>query len=232
MPRPTPFDLIFDRIAGERFPALRSALEAAGVDPTDRDAFLMVREAIQLVRDLRPDEGFGEAIDQLVALVHHAYLFWAAGSRVLELAPEGLSTLLGPAAPGDADPVEPAVPDAPATDVPAAYYAQLPERRVWAEVIERLPHEPLDGCFVHPVPERSLRVLGVFGIHPERQGFSVVEAIGPRAGLLAREDGAPLYAPVLTGGAAAGLHSIVGEEELLELGWRTRAIAAAAGAAS
>jgi hypothetical protein len=227
MPRPTPFDLIFDRIAGERFPALRSALEAAGVDPTDRDAFLMVREAIQLVRDLRPDEGFGEAIDQLVALVHHAYLFWAAGSRVLELAPDGLATLLGPAAAGEADPL-----DSTGADVPAAYYAQLPERRVWAEVIERLPHEPLDGCFVHPVPEQSLRVLGVFGIHPERQGFSVVEAIGPRAGLLAREDGAPLYAPVLTGGAAAGLHSIVGEEELLELGWRTRAIAAAAEAAS
>ena len=227
MPRPTPFDLIFDRIAGERFPPLRTALEAAGVDPIDRDAFLMVREAIQLVRDLRPDEGFGEAIDQLVALVHHAYLFWAAGSRVLELAPEGLGTLLGPAAAGEADPG-----DAAGPDVPAAYYAQLPERRVWAEVIERLPHEPLDGCFVHPVPEQSLRVLGVFGIHPERQGFSVVEAIGPRAGLLAREDGAPLYAPVLTGGAAAGLHSIVGEEELLELGWRTRAIAAAAGAAS
>lgn len=231
MPRATPFDLIFDRIAGERFPALRAALESAGVDPTDRDAFLMVREAIQLVRDLRPDEGFGEAIDQLVALVHHAYLFWAAGSRVLELAPDGLATLLGPAAAGEADPAETVGPDA-AADVPAAYYAQLPERRVWAEVIERLPHEPLDGCFVHPVPEQSLRVLGVFGIHQERQGFSVVEAIGPRAGLLARENGAPLYAPVLTGGAAAGLHSIVGEEELLELGWRTRAIAAAAGAAS
>jgi len=232
MPRATPFDLIFDRIAGERFPALRAALEAAGVDPTDRDAFLMVREAIQLVRDLRPDEGFGEAIDQLVALVHHAYLFWAAGTRVLELAPDGLATLLGPAAAGEADPLEAAGAEVPAGDAPAAYYAQLPERRVWAEVIERLPHEPLDGCFVHPVPEQSLRVLGVFGIHPERQGFSVVEAIGPRAGLLAREDGAPLYAPVLTGGAAAGLHSIVGEEELLELGWRTRAIAAAAEAAS
>ena len=88
-----------------------------------------------------------------------------------------------------------------------------------------------DGCFVHSAPDGTLRVLGVFGIHPERQGFSVVEAMGPRAGLLARDDGAALYAPVLTGGIAAGLHSIVGEEELLELGWRTRDVAAAAGAA-
>lgn len=227
MHRPTPFDLIFDRLAGERFPGLQTAIEAAGADPFDRDAFLMVREAIQLVRDLRPDEGVGEAIDQLVALVHHAYLFWASGARVLELAPEGLPTLLGPAGAAEAD-----VTEAERGDTPAAYYAQLPERRVWAEVIERRPHEPLDGCFVHTASAGALRVLGVFGIHPERPGFSVVEAIGPRAGGLARDDGAALYAPVLTGGAAAGLHSIVGEEELLELGWRTRAIAAAAGAAS
>ncbi len=225
MPRPTPFELIFDRIAGERFPALRSAIEAAGTDPRDRDAFLMVREAIQLVRELRPEEGMGEAIDQLVALVHHAYLFWAAGSRVLEVPPEGLATLLGPAEPAGA------TGDAERIDGPAAWYAQLPERRVWAEVIERLPHEPLDGCFVHSAPDRTLRVLGVFGIHPERQGFSVVEAMGPRAGLLARDDGATLYAPVLAGGIAAGLYSIVGEEELLELGWRARDVAAAAGAA-
>jgi hypothetical protein len=230
MHRPTPFDLIFDRVADERFPAVRAALESAGSDPHDRDAFLMIRDAIQLVRDLRPDEGVGEAIDQLVALVHHAYLFWAAGARVLELAPDGLATLLGGGATQDADPAD-GGPVAPDGAPPFAYYAQLPGHRVWAEVIERQPHEPLDGCFVHSVPDGTLRVLGVFGIHPERQGFSVVEAIGPRAGVLAREDGAALYAAVLPGGGAAGLHSIVGEEELLELGWRTRAVAAAAGAA-
>ena len=43
---------------------------------------------------------------------------------------------------------------------------------------------------------------------------------------LARDDGSPLFAPTLPGGKAAGLHSIAGEEELLELGWRTRSTAA------
>jgi hypothetical protein len=69
-------------------------------------------------------------------------------------------------------------------------------------------------------PEGSLRVLGVFGIHPERQGFSVVEATGERPLLLRRADGSDLFAPTLPGGKAAGLFSLTGEEELLELGWR------------
>jgi hypothetical protein len=73
-------------------------------------------------------------------------------------------------------------------------------------------------------------VLGVFGIHPERQGFSVVEVSGPRSDALAREDGSGLFTPVLPGGAAAGLFSLVGGEELLELGWRSRDLATAVSA--
>ena len=41
----------------------------------------MDREVVTLLRDLRPEEGLGEAMDQMVALVHHAYLTWAAGRR-------------------------------------------------------------------------------------------------------------------------------------------------------
>jgi hypothetical protein len=82
------------------------------------------------------------------------------------------------------------------------------------------PAEPLDGYFIHAAGE-ELRVLGVFGIRPDRMGFSVVEAVGERPGTLARPDGTPVFAPALPGGAAAGLRSLVGAEELLELGWRT-----------
>jgi hypothetical protein len=62
-------------------------------------------------------------------------------------------------------------------------------------------------------------------MRPEREGFSAVETAGPRPLRLERADGTPLFSPVLAGGAAAGLYSIVGGEELLELGWRTRALA-------
>jgi hypothetical protein len=84
----------------------------------------------------------------------------------------------------------------------------------------------LDGIFISQVPGGDLRVLGIFGLRPERAGFSAVEATGRRADGLAREDGSPLFDPTLPGGAAAGLRSIVGEAELLELGWRTLGLAA------
>jgi hypothetical protein len=217
-PRPTPFDLVFDPVAQTTFPAIREALHRGGYDPRNRDAFLMLREVVTLLRELRPAEGLGEGIDQLSALVHHGYLFWDGGAHTTEVSSAQLAGLVGssPPAPFD-DPVE-----------QPAYYVQMPERRIWAQVIPGEPHEPLDGCFVHTLPNTpGLRVLGVFGIHPERQGFSVVEVSGPRPEALAREDGGELFTPVLPGGAAARLFSLVGEEELLELAWRTRALAAA-----
>jgi hypothetical protein len=93
-------------------------------------------------------------------------------------------------------------------------------------VIAGEAHEPLDGYFQYALPgDESLQVLGVFGMHPERPGFSVVEVSGPRTMALARADGSALFATTLPGGAAAGLFSVSGEEELLELGWRSRGMA-------
>ena len=220
-PRPTPFDLAFEPVAQETFPAIRSALDRGGHDPRDRDAFLMLREVVALLRDLRPAEGLGEGIDQLAALIHHAYLYWDGGAHNVEVSADRLPELVAssPTAPTD-DPLE-----------QPAYYAQVPQRLIWAQVIPGQSHEPLDGCFVHALPDSAvLRVLGVFGIHPERQGFSVVEVSGPRPEALAREDGSGLFTPVLAGGAAAGLFSVEGEEELLELGWRSRDLVAAVSA--
>jgi hypothetical protein len=70
-----------------------------------------------------------------------------------------------------------------------------------------------------------LNVLGIFGLRPGRDGFTAVEVAGPRPHELRRADGTPLFSPVLTGGEAARLHSLVGAEELLELGWRTLTVA-------
>ena len=214
MARATPFDLVFNRAAESSFPRIASSLAAGGHDPADRDAFLMDREVVTLLRDLRPEEGLGEAMDQMVALVHHAYLAWAAGGVTIPVGREAAAELLAKA-PEDAD----------SRDVPA-YYAQFPERMIWAAVIENEAPEPLDGIFVSRVPGGDLRVLGIFGLRPERAGFSAVEATGGRVERLAREDGSALFDPTLPGGTAAGLRSIVGEAELLELGWRTQSPAA------
>ncbi|MEO8088706.1 MAG: hypothetical protein ABI703_00235 [Gemmatimonadales bacterium] len=209
MHRPTPFELVFGPSAQEVFPKIRQALLEAGHDHRDRDRFLMLRDVVTLVRELRPDEGLGEGIDQLAALVHHAYLHWEARERVIEVGPEHLAALLL------------GVPEADKAESPSAHYAQLPPHRIWAQVIPGQPPEPLDGFFVHPISDgAALRVLGIFGMHPEREGFSVVEATGPRPLALVRADGTELFSPTLTGGKAAGLFSIAGEEELLDLGWR------------
>jgi hypothetical protein len=220
MPRPTPFDLVFENIAPEFFPGIRDALERSGTDDRDRDAFLMQREVVTVLRELRPDEGMGEGIDRLAALLHHAYLFWAAGRQVIDIADPKLLGILD----------RTAEPRAVAFDPPQACYVRLPERRIWAEVLPGQPHEPLDGCFIHATAdEETLRVLGVFGVHPDRAGFSVVEVVGRRVNNLARVDRSRIFASTLPGGSRAGLFSLAGEEELLELGWRTRAAAATKG---
>jgi hypothetical protein len=214
MPRPTPFELVFARTAETVFPAVRAALERGSHEPADRDAFLMVPEVVALLHDLRPEEGLGEGMDQLVALAHHAYLLWDAGALTLPITAERLTALLAPPAP-----------ESPGlSDPPRAFYAQLLDRQVWARVIDDEAAEPMDGCFVHAA-DGALRVLGIFGLRPEREGFSAVETAGPRPEGLVRPDGTPLFSPVLTGGQAAGLFSLTGAEELLELGWRARALA-------
>jgi hypothetical protein len=223
-PRPTPFDLVFASLAEARFQPIRAALAGSGADPADRDTFLMLPEVVALIHDLRPDEGIGEGIDQLAALVQHAYLLWEAGTPTLPLSPAETQALL------DARDSLPADAPSEGSEPPAAYYAQFPERRIWAQPVPNQPHEPLDGCFVHLAPGSppALRVLGVFGLHPDRLGFTVVEASGPFPQRLARSDGSPLFAPTMPGGAAAGLRSVAGAEELLELGRRTRRLAGAA----
>jgi hypothetical protein len=183
-------------------------LKAEAVDPFDRDAFLMCRPVVELVRELRPDEGVGEAIDELVALVHLSYLFWHAGGFTVRLGERLFEGLL--AEPPPAGPASP----------PGAYYLQVPAHRLWANARgEGMPAEPLDGLFVagHGA-ERT--AAAVFGFHPDRAGFTVVEVGGPRPEGLVRADGSPLFGPALAGGTAANLHSVVGTEELLELVWR------------
>ena len=207
--RPTPFDFVFESASQTTFPRIQSGLAGAGQDPRDRDAFLMQREVVTLLHDLRPDDGLGEGMDQLAALVHHAYLFWDAGGVTVELNSAQLSELLA------------ASPSAGEQAERPPVYVQVPERRIWAEVVSGESHEPLDGIFQHAAVEPGiLRALGVFGMYPDRLGFSVVEVAGPRPTGLSRPDATPLFDPILPGGAAAGLHSIAGAEELLELAWR------------
>jgi len=217
VPRPTPFDLVFGTLADERFPRIRAGLEGEDRAADDRDAFLLDREVVTLLSDLRPEEGVGEAIDQLVALVHHAYLMWHAGRWTFRVSPARARSILAAGRHAEQPGAE-----------PAAYYLQWPPRMLWAEVTPGAPHEPLDGWFAATVPgTHTLRVLSVFGLHADRMGFTVAEVVRDRADTLVRTEGTPIFPPVLPGGREAGLYSLTGTEELLEIAWRSHAVIAA-----
>jgi hypothetical protein len=210
MSRPTPFDLVFGDVASERFPLVRQGIVAAGRDMASRDEFLLVREVAELLREIRPDEGLGEAVEALVAFVHTAFLYWHHGERLVEVERD----LLGQAI---AVGTRPGASDSPDR---ATSYLQLPPLAVWGVPIAGSPPEPLDGWFLSQ-PGEVLTILAVFGLRPGREAMTTVEIAGPRPpASLARLDGTPLFAPRVTGGAAAQLYSVDGEEELLELACR------------
>jgi hypothetical protein len=214
--RPTPYDVAFGAEAEERFARIHASLASGGRDAHDEDAFVLDREVVTYLRELIPEEGVGEGMAQHVALLHHAYLYWAEGGWLIRLSKRRAAELLGPA------PASPAPAEGEA--LPRAFYLQLPERLVWGELEPGQPHQPLDGLFVRPWPRDGAFLLAIFGLHAGREGFSVVDADGYRETDLVRADGAELFSPTLPGGAAAGLYSIVGGEELLELAARSAAL--------
>ena len=216
MPRPTPYDIAFGHPAEERFARIRQSLADGGRDPHDLDAFVLDREVVTYLRELVPEEGIGSAIEQHIALLHHAYLYWAEGSILIHPTRARVERMLR-------EPRGPA-----SVTAPRSYYFQVPERLVWGSLAPDEPHQPLDGLFVRPYPDGGCFILAIFGMHPGSEGFTVVDLDGYPEPDLARTDGSALFAPVLPGGEAAGLFSITGGEELMELAVRTVPLAAEA----
>ena len=206
--RPGPLALLFDGIEA-RFPAIRSALAERGNDPRLRDAFLLTRDVNELMQELRPEEGLGEGVGALAALLHSAYLFWLDGARTVVIDDALLTRLLS--APAETAPVPPAA--------AGTRYVQIPPLKVWGLPVAGAAAEPLDGWFAER-GDGGVSVLALFGLHPGREGVTLVEVAGESPPGLARVDGSPLFAPTLAGGRAAGLWSLEGAEELLELAWR------------
>jgi len=201
--RPTPFALVFAELAPERFPAVR---EAVGPTPA-LDTFLMAAPVVELLHDLRPDEGLGEAVDDFVALVHAAFRHWADDRPVRRLDADATRTLLSSTPPAATEATGP------------VQYIQVAPRVIWARLEDAEAHEPLDGWFAVPTGT-GLRVVACLGLHPTRPGLSVLTAEGDRPVLTPRSDGSAPFAPTMSGGDLAGLASVASVAELLALGWR------------
>ena len=178
----------------------------------------------RLLRELVP-EGTGggpDALEAHVLLLHHAYLFWAADQPVYRISEQ---TLRRAAAETHLTTVAPR----------PAQYLQLPELRVWGSPNESSPPEPLDGMFVSRADQPgAVDVLAIFGMRPDRPGFSAVALVGradpgdPSAHEIevaaTRDDGSQAFAPRLPGGSAAGLFSLANNGELLLLTGRLLAL--------
>jgi hypothetical protein len=162
-----------------------------------------------------PEGSGADALETHLVLLHHAYLFWVAKQPLYEISDAALRR---------------AVSEQQVTTVAphAAQYLQLPELRVWGSPSEGSAPEPLDGMFVSATGDPgAIAVLAIFGMRPDRPGFSAVglegRADSEDAGAseieiaAAREDGSEPFGPRLAGGTAAGLHSVANAGELLLL---------------
>ncbi len=210
--RATPFALAFGDIE-PRFPAIAEALQQDGAAPTDRDRFVLLEPVGRLLREIVPEDAGADALEAHVLLLHHAYLFWAAGQPIYQISDQTLRR---------------AVAEKQITErLPhPAQYLQLPELRVWGSPNEASPPEPLDGMFVSAASSEAgggagaISVLAIFGMRPDRPGFSAVGLEGradPIEITAARDDGTAPFAPNLAGGTAAGLYSVANAGELLLL---------------
>ena len=211
--RPHPFTLVFGDMAAGKFPAVRDALAGN----LRLEHFLMTPAAIELLHELRPDEGLGDAVDDFVAFVHAAFCYWHEGQHTTELGLPDLHALLANSEQRTAK-VSDALPPSAVRRSLVARYIQIPPRLLWSQVESSDIHEPIDGWFTVPEGD-ALRVVACLGLHAERPGLSVLTATGTAPATLHRDDGTAPFAPTMEGGAAAGLQSVANAEELLWLAW-------------
>ena len=212
-----PAQLAFGPEATTRFAELAAHPALDAIDCADRDAWLLTEPVAQWLHQLRPESGLGEAVHEFAVLAHQGFLFWKFGCVTHNLGADDLVPIGDPTADSGLllDPITPS-------------YVQLPLRRIWGVTLEGSPPEPLDGWFAYTTPTGSLELAAVFGLHPGRDGFTVVAAAGRPPFPPHRADGGRLFAPTLPGADAAGLWSILSPQELLELARRTYSHLAAA----
>lgn len=210
MSRPHPYDAIFAAMADEAFASIREQGDVGSIaDFARRPAASAFLDLLAPPADRPSDPG---VIAGVAHLAYTLYRYWQDG-RITRAVPRidlGVANL---------DP-------APATrNIAGAVYLQFPERWFWAQIAESAPHEPLDGVFVAPTGH-DLALTAILGFRPERFGFSQLTALADASDFAAAAGMGrdPPFGPVMDGGDAAEVHSLVSEAELvhlaqLALGW-------------
>ena len=209
MSRLHPFDLVFGEIAARRFGEIRDAMSSTTTG--DRRRFLQLAPVQTLLEELAPAETPLRAalMEEYGTLLYAAYHYWLDGQRTFDVTMEDLDRAAEKPASGD-----------PPANGEGARYVRLPERRMWGQIGEGAPHEPLDGLFVvSGAGGAELTVVAVLGLRPDRDGFSQIAVTAPRQDIpdAARARRIPLFAPLMEGGERAGFRSVATEGELMDL---------------
>jgi hypothetical protein len=225
--RPTPYDIIF---AGPGFDEARFDLIGEQVQAqsarTATELF-MLPAAGMLLRDLLPEDtdeaSHRDLVQQVTALLFHAFRYWLHGRRTWEFTEPAARALLDDAGPTDDEPVRPPAP---------AGYVQLPRNLLWARVAAEAAPEPVDGFFWSaPAADEGagssrLDLLLALGVRRGRPGISVVDvsvegadALQQWADVDARPGGTD-FENVLPGGELQGYHALSTRTEVLKLAAR------------
>lgn len=208
MTRPHPFDFVFAELAETRFGDIGNE---AGPRDIGFAAFSRLPSVQRLLQEIgTPDllEATPEAVVQYLALLFVAFRYWESGKQTFPISRERLEASFG-RRPGEPSPVP-----------GGACYLEFPEHWFWAAVDDDSPHEPVEGVFVASSDGgKELTVVAVLGLRAQRQGFSQITVSGTasdvlQAGEVMRQ---PPFAPVLGGGAQAGVKSVTSQGELLHL---------------
>ena len=188
-----------------------------GHDPTDRDAFLMVAGGRDAAA--RPPAGGGHRRGDGPARRPRAPRLPACGTRARSRSrspPTGW-----PPCSRDGPVGTPGSTSRPGRSTPSSRTGRCGPG---SSTTTRPSRWTAASCT--PRPTATLRVLGIFGLRPDRAGLQRRRdgrAAARRA--RARADGSAALLPGARRRGGRGALLLVGAEELLELGWRTRALA-------
>lgn len=213
MSRLTPFDLAFGGELENRFEMVTAESAASLKDPTDLAQFVSLPSVQQLIGEIESPELLAHnpaAAREYHMLLYAAYRYWSSGKTVLVVGRDTLSA--------DESAVDESV--LSARPPRGACYVQLPERQVWAQVEDGVPHEPLDGIFVaQSASEQQICFVAILGLRPDRAGFSQIStAVAPRElAALPQIVQSPYFVPTMEGGDLAGFKSVNSIGELLLL---------------
>jgi hypothetical protein len=212
--RTTPYELAFPEggAAEELWAAVDEEASVPGIDPWDRQAFVLLGSVGSFLRRLQgPDEPAASVVPY-GALLYHSYHFARAGRRVHLLSTRLCRALVDPGATFGA----------PTLPVDAGY-AQLPRHLFWTRPTPEGVPEPVDGVFWTRSPGDVLQSLMATGLREGRAGLAVVPlpeapwADAPRwARAHVRQEGRD-FETTLPGGELGQLYSLERAGEVLKL---------------